>query len=181
MQIIQFIPAEIYFKQNVLCIVNILLQVFASENICGIFTLHLDLLTCRLRESEIAGRRNTDLLIHGDFATVRQSLLIGTKSSIYCWLLPHVSHLQAEEKQHHQLGCRLAATQRSGRNTAADSGVNVQGQKLELCFVLSCLKLLGHQSPDLSLCCILINLSNSAHFKHSPLRAFSMFKDTMSS
>lgn len=73
MQIIQFIPAEIYFKQNVLCIVNILLQVFASENICGIFTLHLDLLTCRLRESEIAGRRNTDLLIHGDFATVRQS------------------------------------------------------------------------------------------------------------
>lgn len=41
-----------------------------SENICGIFTLHLDLLTCRLRESEMAGRRNTDLLIHDDFATV---------------------------------------------------------------------------------------------------------------
>lgn len=70
---------------------------FASENICGIFTLHLDLLNCRLRESEIAGRRNTDLLIHGDFAALWQSVLVGTRSSIYSWL-HHVSHLKAEEK-----------------------------------------------------------------------------------
>lgn len=70
---------------------------FVSENTCGLFTPHLDLLTCRLRESEIAGRRNTDLLIHGDFATVWQSVLIGTKSSIYSWLAC-VSHLKAEEK-----------------------------------------------------------------------------------
>lgn len=138
MQVTQFIPAEIYFKQNVLCIVNILFQVFACENICVIFTPRLELLTCRLRESEIAGRRNTDLLIRGDFATLWQSVLIGTRSSIYSWLA-HVSHLKAEEKQHHQLGCRLAALQGSGRNTAADSRINVQGWKVELCFVLSSL------------------------------------------
>lgn len=35
-----------------------------------------------------------------------------------------------------------------------------------------CFKLFGHQSPDLSLCCVLINLSNSAQFKHSPLHAY---------
>lgn len=40
-----------------------------------------------------------------------------------------------------------------------------------LCFPI-CLKLFEHKSPDLSLYCILINLSNSAHFKRSPLHAY---------
>lgn len=35
-----------------------------------------------------------------------------------------------------------------------------------------CLQFFAHQSPDLSLYYILINLLNSAHFKHSPLRAY---------
>lgn len=35
-----------------------------------------------------------------------------------------------------------------------------------------CLNFFGHQSPDLSLYCIIINLSNLAHFKHSPLHAY---------
>ena len=89
-QVTQFISAEIYFRsKNVLRRINILFQVF--ENICGIFTLCLDILICRLGESEIAGRSDMKVLIHGDIATVWQSVLIGTRSSIYSWLA-HVSH-----------------------------------------------------------------------------------------
>lgn len=78
----RFILARI---KNVLWIFNILFQLFASGNISGICTLHVDALTSRLRERVVAGRRNTEVLIHGDIATVWQAVLIGTRNSIYSW------------------------------------------------------------------------------------------------
>lgn len=53
--------------------------------------LCLAILTCRLRESAVSGRRNTAVWIHGDIATVWQSVLIGTRNSIHSWLA-RVSH-----------------------------------------------------------------------------------------
>lgn len=71
--------------KNVLWIFNILFQLFASGSISGICTLHLDALTSRLREQVVAGRRNTEVLIHGDIATVWQAVLIGTRNIICSW------------------------------------------------------------------------------------------------